>query len=251
MSSWLLITMFMRDPSPQSQDIPSGIRRFEPVFDRLLHCQQKQRVLLVAVILGGGSGLINGLESGLSAARYGLDKGLSVGFGSGLGYGLIQGIWFGLTGVLVSIILKGQTRDIHLAERLRWTRSSLTRSMFSLKHFKTTMQLGCFFILLTAGCIGLGSGLSHLFPDVLNGVKTGLRDGLSVGLGTGLSVGLSYWFLFGLFQGIIHEQVEDQECQISQPGHTPFISYMYHHGGHWRGHNWKHQYPGRIGCRVE
>ena len=46
-------------------------------------------------------------------------------------------------------------------------------------------------------------------------------------------------------------KLRTRSVRYPQRGHTPFISYMYHHGGHWRGHNWKHQYPGRIGCRVE
>lgn len=40
----------------------------------------------------------------------------------------------------------------------------------------------------------------------------------SIGVGEGLNVGLSYWLLFGLFQGISHGQVENQDRRMFNQG---------------------------------
>ncbi len=219
LSCWLLMRIFVRDFLRPSQHISPGSTQLQRVFGRLLHSQQRQRILQVAIILGGGAVLINGLQIGLYVGmRDGPSNGLAAGLSFGLANGLSQGIWFGLTAILVSLILKGQTRDVRLAERLRWTWKSLLSSMFAPKHLKATGQFMCFLILLIGTCVGLSIALGSLSLPLSSRIAAGLHNGLNVGLSAGLSAGLSYWFLFGLLQSIVQERVEDQKRQIPNEG---------------------------------
>jgi hypothetical protein len=120
-----------------------------------------------------------------------------------LSLGLINGVLYGLISVLVSFTLGVQTGNIHLTERLKWTRTTLLRSLLMFNHLRITF-------LLTAS-VSLISGLIF----VLLG---GLWFGLLYGPSYGLSIGLSYWLWFGLFQGIAPERIEDQDRRVPNQG---------------------------------
>ncbi len=155
----------------------------------------------------------------------------------GLGIWLNQGLLFGLASVLVSLVLDVQPGGIHLAERPRWTWSSPIRSVFSPKHLRTTVLLTGLLVIL----VGLSQGLStyqtaafgsvgvtafsasgevrHAISHELTQVMSyRLNFVLSAALSAGLSFVLSYWFLLGLLQGIVHEQVEDQDRRVFNQG---------------------------------
>jgi hypothetical protein len=139
-----------------------------------------QRALLVATILGGGYGLCGGLNRGL---------------GFGLGTTFFFGLVLGLVSVMTSLILGVMAENVRLTERLRWSGQSLLRSLWAVSHLKRTFFLICLVILLS-----------------------GLGNDLRLGLSVGLSTGWFYWLLFGLYQGIASEQIEDQDRRVPNQG---------------------------------
>lgn len=157
------------------------------------------RALLVAVVIGLSIGLSVGLDNGLVL---GLAFDLHTGLGNGLSYGLI----FGVISVLVSRILEVQAEGVHLTERLRWTWSSLMRSLLAPTHLRTTLLLAS----VIAVSAGLSNGLSYELSSEVNGnLLLELIAAASDGLSGGLGVGLGYWMVLGLIGGISSERIED------------------------------------------
>jgi len=208
LSCWLLMFLLPRFSSREVWTSATHTARRWPDLRRLMHTWHGQRALLVAVVLGGGSGLSAGLGAGLSA---------------GLFVGLHFGLQFGLLGVLVSLVFGAQAGDVHLTERLRWTWGSLIRSLLTPRLLRSAVLIASIVLVL----VGLSDGLSYglgagllfgLFYMPSAGLGAGLGAGLLFGLFFGLSAGLSYWLLLGLFQGISHERVEDQDRQVFNQG---------------------------------
>ena len=202
LSCWLLLFLLPRFSSRESQSSAPDLARRWLGLRRMICTWHGQRALLIAVVLGGGSGLSRGLSVVLSVGLK-----LSV----GLLFGLSKGLLFGLTSVLVNLIFAVQTGDVHLTERLRWTWRSLIRSLLTSEHLRTTGLFASIVFVLVGLSFGLSFGLSVE-------LSYGLSYGLSFGLSYGLSVGLSYWLLLGLFQGISYERVEDQDRRIFNQG---------------------------------
>jgi len=196
LSCWLLMFLLPRFSSREIQASAINMARRWPGLHRLMHTWHGQRALLIAAVLGGGSGLSLGLNWGLSY---------------GLFYALSAGLQFGLIGVLVSPVLEAQAGDVRLTERLRWTWGSLIRSLLTPRHLRSAVLFASIVLIL----VGLSYGL---FYGLFYGLSIGLLFGLFFGLFFGLSAGLSYWLLLGLFQGISHERVEDQDRQVFNQG---------------------------------
>jgi DNA polymerase III delta prime subunit len=212
LSCCLLMFLLPRFSSREIQASATHTARRWPDLRRLMHTWHGQRALLVAAVLGAGSGLSYGLHYGL---RYGLLDGLL----NGLFYGLSAGLLFGLISVLVSLVLGAQTGDVHLTERLRWNWRSLIRSLLTPRHLRSTVLFASIVLVLVGLSYGLGYGLGYgLNNGLSNGLFYGLRTGLLFGLFYGLSAGLSYWLLLGLFQGISHERVENQDRRVFNQG---------------------------------
>jgi MFS family permease len=96
-----------------------------------------------------------------------------------------------------------KTGNIHLTERLKWTRATLLRGLLMFDHLRITF-------LLTVGIL--------LIAGLVFGLVSGLWFGILYSLSYGLSIGLSYWLWFGLFQGIAPERIEDQDRRIPNQG---------------------------------
>src|SRR5205823_2511663 len=122
----------------------------------------------------------------------------------------------GWTSVLVSLILEVQKGDVHLTERLRWTWRSLIQSLLTPRHLRMTVL----FASIVLALVGLRYGVRYgvLNAELHIGLVNGLIFGLGYGLNYGLCAGLSYWLLLGLFQGISHERVEDQDRRVFNQG---------------------------------
>jgi DNA polymerase III delta prime subunit len=157
--------------------------------------------------------------------------GLSAALSILLTAGLISGLNFGLTYALINLTLGTQMRDIHLTERIRWTRRSLRRGLFNSRLLLNTAWLTCISMIFVMVSNGLTYGLVNalllgpLLGQTIGLTKTlqavlsyGLSLGLSYGLSFGLSLGLSYWFLFGLFQGIAQERIDDKDRRVANEG---------------------------------
>jgi transcriptional regulator with XRE-family HTH domain len=192
LSCLLLLILFPRLAPKQILTIPRNTG--QGWWSSLWHMTtlHGRRALLAATVFGVGIGL-----------SYELSGEMSRGLNSGLGWGLS----YGLLSVLISVILGTLTRDVHLTERLKWTRESLLRSLSTSKHLRNTLV----FITISLVLFGLSQGLSW-------GLSQGLSWGLSQGLSWGVSWGLGSWFLFGLFQSISHEQVGDQDRRLFNQG---------------------------------
>ena len=129
----------------------------------------------------------------------------------GLTGDLFYGLTFGLSCLLISLILEAQAEGIHLTERLKWSWSGLGRSLLQPAHVRTT--------LLFTGILAVGYGVSlGLIAGLYNGLRTGLIAGLSIGLGAGLGLGLGYWLLLGLYRGVSSEQIEDKLRRVPNQG---------------------------------
>jgi NACHT domain len=136
---------------------------------------------------------------------------LSYLWSEGLTINLSYGLTFGLSCLLISLILEAQAEGIHLTERLKWSWSGLGRSLLRPAHVRTT--------LLFTGILAVGYGLSYgLYSGLSEGLSAGVITGLSLGLGAGLGLGLGYWLLLGLYQGVSSEQVEDKFRRIPNQG---------------------------------
>jgi len=208
---WLLLSLVPRFSSREVQASATNTARRWPGLRRVMRAWHGQRALLVAAVLGVGSGLSIWLSDALG---FGLGLRPSVVL-SDLGFGLNLGLLFGIISVLVSLILEAQKEDVHLTERLRWTWRSLIRSLFAPRHLRTTVVFASIVLVL----VGLSSLISNVFYKPPYGwLSGGLIYGLGSGLIGGLSAGLSYWLLLGLFQGISHERVEDQDRQVFNQG---------------------------------
>jgi DNA polymerase III delta prime subunit len=177
--------------------------------------QRWKRLARPMQTIHGQRALVVAAAVGLS---YGLNYGLILGPIFGLGYGLAQGLNYGLLSILVSLILEGQAEGIHLTERLRWTRGSLTRSLLTPKQIRRTLLLAC------TGAVGFGLSQGLDF-GLVQGLNSGLGQGLSMGLAGlstglvfGLILGLNYWILWGLLHGISSEQVEDRFRRVPNQG---------------------------------
>jgi hypothetical protein len=179
--------------TPAAPDLPTGRWKWFIHFFQTVHIKL---VLIIAGVIGLSAGLSTGLIVGLN-------HGLTYGVTYGLDYGSIVGLSFGLSYALVALILRAQTGNIHLTERLRWTKNSLSRSLFLSNRLRILGPLTSSIILF----VGLSYGLSN-----------GLSFGLSAGLSYGLSVGLIYWLLSGLLQGIAQERIEDQDRRVPNEG---------------------------------
>ncbi len=151
-----------------------------------------ERAVLVALLFGSVFGLLYGLEE---RANYWWSYGLS--------YALIVGVSYGLRSRLVGLTIGLFAGDIRLTERVRWSWRSMVRSLCTVTHLSRSLAL----IVGLALIIGVSYGLS-----------SGVSIGLSYGLSVGLSYGLSYWCLFGLFQGIVPEQMDDEYRLIPNEG---------------------------------
>ena len=123
---------------------------------------------------------------------------------------LSYGLTFGLSCLLISLILEAQAKGIHLTERLKWSWSGLGGSLLKPAHVRTT--------LLFTGILTVGYGLSFGLIYVSNGLSAGLIAGLSLGLAVALGLGLSYWLLLGLYQGVSSEQIEDKFRRVPNQG---------------------------------
>jgi hypothetical protein len=211
LNSLLLQHLFMRE-SRRSVPALSGLSQRGQRFVHFLQSVYIRRTVQVYITTGLSIGLSSGLSYGLS---YGLSQGLSV----GVGVGLSAGLSFGLVSALIGLTVGAQTGDIRLTEHLRWTWKSLRKGLFISKHLRGTLFLVCLVTVLSA----LSSGLSEaLYIGLGSGfyypLSYGLSFGLSYGLSYGLSIGLSYWFLFGLFQGVSQERIEDQDRRVANQG---------------------------------
>ncbi len=197
LSCLLLMILLPRSAPEQFQARSQNTRR-----DRWSQLRRKSalhgwRALLAATILGGGIGL-----------SYGVSMGASHGVSQGLYYGLSYGLSYGVLGLLTSLILGMQVGDIHLAERLRWTRESLLRSLFISKHLRSTLGRISIILVLFGLSQGIGQGLNL---GLAQGLNWGSNWGLSQGLSWGVSWGLGCWLLLGLSQGISGKNVEDKQ----------------------------------------
>jgi|SRR5450755_4259643 hypothetical protein len=113
-------------------------------------------------MLGGGIALAYFLSTGVG---YGWEYGLGAALHYELNYRLIAelsvwmsyGLIFGITSILVNLILKMQSENVHLSERLRWTWRSLIRSLLTLRHLRATALLASIVLAL----IGLSYGLYY------------------------------------------------------------------------------------------
>jgi len=106
--------------------------------------------------------------------------------------GLNTGVVFGLSSVLVGLILGVQAGNIRLTERLRWSFRSFRRGLSLSHHFHVLFPL--------VSAIFLFEWLSYWMAYALN-IATGYGPvaGLTAAVALGLSVGLGYWLLSGLF----------------------------------------------------
>ncbi|SRR6266851_1671296 len=208
LSCWLLLSLVPRFSSREVQASATNTARRWPGLRRVMRAWYGQRALLVAAVLGVGSGLSIGLGDAL-----GFRPGLVL--SDVLDFSLFSGLLCGIISVLVSLILEVQKEDVHLTERLRWTWTSLIRSLFASRHLRTTVVIASIVLIL----VGLGSGTFVVFYKPPYGWQSGgLIYGLGRGLIEGLSAGLSFWLLLGLFQGISHERVEDQDRRVFNQG---------------------------------
>ncbi len=214
---WLLLAVVPRFSSREVQASATNLTQRWPGLRRVMRTWYGQRALLVAAIFGGGSGLSIWL---IVAITYGPDLGLSFLLNSVLSDGLSVGLLFGITSVLVSLILEVQKENVQLTERLRWTWRSLIRSLLTPKHLRMTVLLASIVLALVGLRYVLRYGLSYGLRHY--GLLVRLGDGLIFGLGYGLNdalcAGLSYWLLLGLFQGISHERVDDQDRRVFNQG---------------------------------
>jgi hypothetical protein len=165
---------------------------------------QALRALLVATVIWLSIVLSYTLSYRLS---YGLSNRLIIVQSNALDIILINALSY----VLISLALGSQKGDVHLTERLRWTRKGL----FNSRHLSITLLLACITPIFTVLSNGLSNGL-------INGLSSELSDGygngVSKGLSLGLSLGLSYWFSLGVSQGISQEQIEDKNRHVVNQG---------------------------------
>jgi NACHT domain/TIR domain len=172
---------------------------------------QGPRSLLVAVITGLSIGMIDELMWFLDP----LNGDMLMNWLNGVwSWGSIVGLIFGLSYGLISLTLATQTGDIHLAERIRWTWMHLLRSLFNSRHLRITLLLTCIIMSIELS-IGLSNGLIWALSQRR---ITELIIELIIGLLNPLSIGLSYWFLFGLYQGMAQETIEDQDRHVTNQG---------------------------------
>jgi serine/threonine protein kinase/energy-coupling factor transporter ATP-binding protein EcfA2 len=129
----------------------------------------------------------------------GLGLGPSFGLAPRLGYGLIVGLGLGFTGFLLSLLLENEGRTLRLAERLRWDARHLIRP----GHLRNSLLLATLLFLFFGVSVGLGAGPIY---------------GLEFGLTYGLIAGFVYWLLLGFSQGIVQEQIENQDRRTFNQG---------------------------------
>jgi hypothetical protein len=173
----------------------------------LVHFLQTVRVKL-AILITAVIGLSYGLGTGLF---WGLEEGLNQGLASGLGYIASTGYIIGMSCLLIGFMLREQTGSIQLTERLRWTWSSFSKSLFRRNRLHILWSL----TLSTSLLFGLGRSTQYILEL---GPAYGLTIGLSLGLATGLHIGLIYWLLSGLLQGIEQKRIEDQDRRVPNEG---------------------------------
>lgn len=163
--------------------------------------QWVRQALWTGTVLGIGFELPLWLGSGYSKPP---GEGLSLGFSSGLSFGFI------------CFLLREQTANRRLAERIHWR----SRTLIQWPHLRSSILIVLaavsFFGLSYGLAIGLYFGLNNglnlgLSQGLAYGLSTGLNNGLNLGLSQGLSVGLSYWILFGLYRGLGQEHLEEYD----------------------------------------
>ena len=131
----------------------------------------------------------------LNEMNYGLSYALTAGLRYGLGTALSYALSYGLSGGVLSVLLIEVGTRIKPTDRLAWSWRYPKKGLFSKPHVNRSLQV--------AGLIGLFQGVNLW-------LSTGVwATGLSNGLSFGLSFGLSYWFLFGLFQNVSKETIDD------------------------------------------
>jgi len=229
----LLLQYFLTRPSHPHTFSGSGAGRRWQRMARLWSAVQGSRALLIAAITGLSFALSNGLYQG-----QGLDLIIEHYFRlyDGLYYALSFGLSHGLSFGLISLTLGAQIGNISLTERLRWTKESVSRGLFNPKHLRIAVLFASIILIFVVMSILLSSGLSLVLGNgqffILNTGRGGVMyspvtiDSLSVvlnvtlgkALGDGLGFGLGYWFLLGLFQGISHERIEDQDRRFTNQG---------------------------------
>ncbi len=151
-----------------------------------------ERAVLVALLFGSVFGLL-----------YGFGSQWDYWWSYGLSYALIVSVSYGLSSKLVGLTIGLFAGDIRLTEQVRWSRGSMLRSLCTVAHLSRTLAL----------IVGL-----TLIIGVSYTISIGTRSGVSYGLGIGVSYGLSYWCLFGLFQGIVPEQMDDEYRLVPNEG---------------------------------
>jgi DNA polymerase III delta prime subunit len=80
-----------------------------------------------------------------------------------LGFGLSTGLTAGLSYILINLILKAETGNIRLTERLRWTQRSLRKGLFKSNHLRIALFLTCCIII----SVGLSNGLDFIEQGTL------------------------------------------------------------------------------------
>lgn len=192
------------------QTMPTrGVRK--SVGGRLVTEGHLRNGLLIGVLCGLSFGLSSMLNHG------GLPDGLGSVFRSGLSYGL--------SGIIMSVMLVRRTGTISPAEIITWSWHRLGRSLVMVSHLINAL----FFGLSSALSIGLAVGLpSGLVFGVSFGLSAGLRLGLilgvSRGVAFGLTLGLGYWLLLGLFQSIASDTFVEDQRMIPNQGISQSLS---------------------------
>jgi nucleoside phosphorylase len=176
---------------------------------RLCHIrEQALRSLLAAGLFGTSIWLSDMVGEALShGMRDALSSGVSSGLSTAFDYAFLSS--------MVSVIVGRLTGNIQLTERLKWTRQSLSQSVFNRKHICGPPVV----VLIGMICFGLAQGSGPwLSQGIHQGVDWALDWGLRQGLGWGLSCALLCWLVCGLFQGISQVQVEEQKPRLFNQG---------------------------------
>jgi hypothetical protein len=220
----LLLQSFFGTTSRPAPPMSQNTRYRRSQLAGFLHVVGVPSALLIAAVIGLSVGLSYGLSALLHDGQqygFGFLLGewqifvLTAGLPSGLSSGLLYGLNFGLISVVVGLMVRAQTGDIRLTESVNWTWKSLKKSLLNAHHLRRTV----FFVCLVMPYYGLIVGLNDMqyvtFISLLSGFLLG---GLFIGLAFGVPAGLSYWLLFGLFQSVAQERIEDQDRRFANQG---------------------------------
>jgi hypothetical protein len=153
----------------------------------------QRKVVLNTILVGLLFGLSNASALGLQAKLL-----------TRVVYGLAFLLLGGLSGGLLTVLLSKRNANVKAVDRLIWTRRSLGRSLFSMKHIRRSLQI---------------TGIGLLFFGVMIWTMMGTLAGVVfVWLLLGSISGLCYWLLLGIFRGVASATIDDRLRAVPNQG---------------------------------